>query len=97
VPSDIIWSLDQKELIDTVEHYLNQLQDWRNAGSSAKHLPTAPKILVLGGPGNGKTTALSRIAELYAEYNFPLLSSTMTGMPHVIQHILLLLADNSLM
>jgi hypothetical protein len=97
VPSDIIWSLDQKELIDTVEHYLNQLQDWRNAGSSAKHLPTAPKILVLGGPGNGKTTALSRIAELYAEYNFPLLSSTMTGMPHVMQHILLLLADNSLM
>ena len=56
VPADILWPPDQKELIDTVERYLHQMQEWRNAGSSARRLSVAPTLLVLGDPGNGKTT-----------------------------------------
>jgi hypothetical protein len=60
VPANIIWSVDQKVLIDTVEHYLDQLQEWRAEGRAQKRLPVAR---------NGKTTTLSKITEMYAEYN----------------------------
>ncbi len=79
VPANIIWSADQKVLIDTVKHYLVVLQEWRAEGRAQKRLPVAPTLLVVGGTGNGKTTTLSKITEMYAEYNLPLVSATMTG------------------
>jgi len=56
----------------------------RNNGSRKADLPKGPLILVLGGPGVGKTTVLSRITELCVEYNLPLLCAAMTGIIVII-------------
>jgi hypothetical protein len=79
--ANIIWSADQTVLIDTVEHFLDQLQQCRAKGRAQKWLPAAPTLIVrvVGCPGYGKITTLSKITELYAEYNLPQVSAAMTG------------------
>jgi flagellar biosynthesis GTPase FlhF len=84
IAANISWSQDQKRLIDEVTAYLNKVQEWRNNGSRKAELPKGPLILVLGGPGVGKTTVLSRITELCVEYNLPLLCAAMTGIIIII-------------
>ena len=79
LPDDISWSPAQKALIDEVEQYLIQLQAWRLGGGTRDALPLAPVLVVLGAPGVGKTTVLSRIVDMCAEYDFPLICAAMTG------------------
>lgn len=79
LPDDIQWSTAQKALIDEVEQYLIKIQAWRSGGGSRDNLPPAPVLVVLGAPGVGKTTVLSRIVDMCAEYDFPLICAAMTG------------------
>ena len=84
------WSEGQQAPIREITHYIQNLQLWINErdrpGSTATR-PEPPNIMILGGPGSGKTAVISELNRLLTEADIPVLSSAMTavaagGMPN---------------
>ena len=48
---NLLWSEQQKAIIDCVSDYLQKIAVWREHGSLPNELPIAPKLLLFGGPG----------------------------------------------
>jgi hypothetical protein len=71
----IQWSPQQQEVIDYLQSYLTALSDWRNSPSnSSSSPPEPPNMMILGGPGSGKsavTRELTRLIENAHPYHRP--------------------------
>ena len=85
-PTIITWSEEQKRPIEEMNNYIQKLQLWSNEMSrigtdsgKAPPFPPPPRIMILGGPGSGKTAVISELTRLLTDASIPILSSAMTG------------------
>jgi hypothetical protein len=70
------WSAEQQRCIDRVRCYLEQVTVWHAKGQESPP-PPPPCILILGGPGSGKSALTRELNTMFKEHNLSSLSCAM--------------------
>jgi hypothetical protein len=76
------WAPKQQAILNHFDAYLQKVAKWRqldDGNRTEANLPTAPNILITGGPGCGKSEVTRELTRLLNEYGISSLSSAMTG------------------
>ena len=81
-PGKLVWSKQQTAVLDQMRDYVRRVGVWRAQcaeGGQQPEPPEPPVLMVLGGPGSGKSVVTRELTRILADANLTVLSSAMTA------------------